>query len=159
MGSVAGTSIRQSCNDQTIIVRGGGYLARECAVFTPPVIGAMVRGHYYMQRKPGVIALPAAADGAPDDAPDESLRGWQGDCITHGMKPRRKLITVYTGHKGTAHRRIAKGTREARAGNLFVLYADGPHKGYVLEHPISDLKYRGRYVGFLSEAEFLSEDL
>lgn len=70
----------------------------------------------------------------------------------------RKLITRYDGTKGTAHRRIAQGTIEARSGFLFVVFTTGLHKGYAIEVPITELKYRGTSVGRLSEDRFLSPD-
>ncbi len=71
---------------------------------------------------------------------------------------RRKLITRYDGTKGTAHRAIAKSTVAARPGYLFVVFTTGLHKGYALELPTSELKYRGKYVDSLPEADFLSAD-
>jgi hypothetical protein len=71
----------------------------------------------------------------------------------------RKLVTRYTGDKGTAHRKIAKGTIEARQGNVFMVFTTGLNKGYALEIPLSDLKYRGKYVNSLPDAEFMSADL
>lgn len=70
----------------------------------------------------------------------------------------RKLVTRYTGDKGTAHRRIAAGTVEARAGNVFIVFTTGLHKGYALEVPTSEVKYRGQYIDRLSESVYLSED-
>jgi hypothetical protein len=74
------------------------------------------------------------------------------------MTTRRKLVTRYTGDKGTAHRRIANGTIEARPGNVFLLFVTGLNKGYALEVPLSDLKYRGNYVSTLPDADYLSAD-
>jgi hypothetical protein len=71
---------------------------------------------------------------------------------------KRKLATRYTGDRGTLHRRIAQGTIEARSGNVFMVFATGLNKGYALEIPLSEVKYRGKYLSMLPEAEYLSED-
>lgn len=70
----------------------------------------------------------------------------------------RKLVTRYTGDKGTAHRRIANGTIEARSGHVFMVFTTGLHKNHALEIPQSELKYRGKYVNLLSDAVWLSPD-
>ncbi len=71
---------------------------------------------------------------------------------------RRKLVTRFTGDKGTAHRAIANGTVTARPGYVFVVFTTGIHKGYALDVPLSDLKYRGKYVSMLPDADYLSPD-
>jgi hypothetical protein len=70
----------------------------------------------------------------------------------------RKLVTRYTGDKGTAHRRIAKGSVAARRGHIFMVFTTGLNKGYALEIPTSDVKYRGQYIDRLPETAYLSED-
>lgn len=71
---------------------------------------------------------------------------------------RRKIIDRYTGERGTVHRRIAKGTVAARPGNVFIVFITGLNKGYALEIPESDCKYRGKYLSALPESVWLSED-
>lgn len=71
---------------------------------------------------------------------------------------RRKIVTRYTGDRGTAHKRIAKGTIAARPGFVYVVFTTGLLKDGALELPTSELKYRGQYIDRLPEAEYLSED-
>lgn len=74
------------------------------------------------------------------------------------MNTPRKLVTRFDGDKGTAHRVIGKGSRRACLGYVFVVFTTGSHKGYALEVPVTELKYRGKYVYQLSEAIWLSAD-
>lgn len=70
----------------------------------------------------------------------------------------RKLVTRYSGERGTAHLAIAKGTMKARFGFLWFIATTGLNKGYALEIPMNELKYRGRYVDTLPASDFLTED-
>lgn len=70
---------------------------------------------------------------------------------------RAKLVTRYTADKGTAHRAIAKGTMTARAGHIWMIFATGVNKGYALELPTSEFKYRGKYIDQLAESLWLSD--
>jgi hypothetical protein len=70
----------------------------------------------------------------------------------------RKLVTRYTGDKGTAHHTIGNGSNGARTGYVYVVFTTGLHKGYALEIPTSELKYRGKPVDQLPESEWLSAD-
>lgn len=70
----------------------------------------------------------------------------------------RKLVTRYTEDRATLHRRIAQGTIAAQPGNVFAVFTTGVHKGYALELPLSEFKYRGKYASQLPEDRYLSED-
>lgn len=72
---------------------------------------------------------------------------------------RRKIVTRYTGEKGTLHARINKGTLPARARSVWMFFTTGLCKGYFLEIPTSELKYRGQYIDRLAESAYLSPDL
>jgi hypothetical protein len=74
----------------------------------------------------------------------------------------RKLVTRHDGTKGTAHKAIANGTMQAGAGRVFVVFTSAPGKpwlkGFALNMPTNELKFRGQYVDRLPESVYLSPD-